>query len=76
MSAYSIELPDRPEYDLMQQQRDEQDIRIRARMSRSAFLSDVQHRFADACCSHTAAWSLSRTIIVLRRLAGPMPSPS
>ncbi len=48
MSTYSIEIPDRPQHGHVQQLREQQDERIRARMSRSAFLADVQQRFADA----------------------------
>jgi hypothetical protein len=48
MSTYGIELPYPPQHDHEQQQREQQDARIRGRMSRAAFLADVQSRFADA----------------------------
>jgi hypothetical protein len=48
MSTYGIDIPYPPEHDHQQERKDEQDARIRARMSRSAFLADVQQRFADA----------------------------
>lgn len=47
MSTWNVDVPDRPDYDAIAEQRDEQDARIRARMSRSAFLADVQAAFAE-----------------------------
>jgi hypothetical protein len=47
MSTYGIDIPFPPEHDHAQQLRDQQDERIRARMSRSAFLADVQAAFAQ-----------------------------
>ncbi len=48
MSLYDINIPYPTEHDHVQQLRVQQDERIRARMSRSAFLADVQQRFAEA----------------------------
>jgi hypothetical protein len=47
MSTYGIDIPYPPEHDHQQARKDEQDARIRARMSRSAFLADVQSAFAQ-----------------------------
>jgi hypothetical protein len=46
MSIYEIPYP--PQHDTTQQLRDEQDARIRDRMSRSAFLADLQQGLAEA----------------------------
>jgi hypothetical protein len=48
MSSYGIEIPYAPEEDRGQARRDAQDARIRGRMSRSAYLADIQQRFAEA----------------------------
>jgi hypothetical protein len=47
MSIWNVDLPHPPQHDHQQQRRDAQDARIRDRMSRSAFLADVQQRFAE-----------------------------
>jgi hypothetical protein len=47
MAAYNVEIPYPPQHDTLQQAREQQDERIRGRMSRSAFLADVQQRFAE-----------------------------
>jgi hypothetical protein len=48
MAVYNVDLPYPPDHDHAQQLRDQQDERIRARMSRSAYLADIQQSFADA----------------------------
>jgi hypothetical protein len=48
MSAWNVDMPEPQPYDFEQEQREAHDAHIRARMSRSAFLADVQAAFAEA----------------------------
>jgi hypothetical protein len=46
--VWNVDVPDRPEYDAIAEQRAMQDARIMSRMNRAVFLSDVAERFAEA----------------------------